>query len=125
MSVTAAPGRFGRLTVALLAGTATLGAFAFLATLFQTPGLEAPVEIAPVAVVTTVISVVALPLVRWGDPLGHAAAILAGAAAAVGVALYVAGAFGPPRVAPGAYLLLVLGLLLVSVSVVASREGAA
>lgn len=115
------PDRPRRLAVALLLATATMGTFAFVATLFQTPGLEGPVEIAPVAVVVTVLAVAALPLVRWADPIGYAAATVAGAGAVVGIGLYLAGAFGPTRVAPAAYLFALLGALLVAVSVVAWR----
>lgn len=116
-----APGRAQRITVSLLLGTATVGTFAFVATLFQTPGLEAPVEVARVAVITTMLAAVALPLVWWGDPLGYPAAVLSGAAAAVGTGLALVGAFGPTRLAPAAFAFVALGGLLVVSSVVAWR----
>lgn len=119
------PGRWRRMTVALLAGTATMGTLAFFGTLFQTPGLEGPVQIAPIAVVSTVLAVTALPLVWWGDGLGYVGAALAGGAAVVGIALYLAGVFGPTRTAPAAYLFLGLGALLVVTALVAWRERAA
>lgn len=99
-----------------------MGVLAFLATLFQTPGLEGPVEIAPIAVVTVVFGVTAVPLVWWDDAVGYAAAVLSGAAAVVGIALYLAGAFGPTRIAPAAYLFALLGAVLVLTTVVAWRE---
>lgn len=118
------PPRARRLTVAVLAGLVSMGFLAFLATLSQTPGLEGPVEIAPIAVLVTVLGVVALPLVRWDDVAGYAAAVLAGAGAVVGIALYVVGAFGPTRVAPAAYLFAALGAVLVLTSVTAWRNRA-
>lgn len=118
----AEPRRWQRLVVALLLGTATMGALAFIATLFQTPGLEGPVEIARVAVIVAVLGVTALPLVWWDDPLGYAVGAIAGGAAVVGVALYLAGAFGPTRVAPAAYLFALLGGLLVVSTVAAWRD---
>lgn len=120
--MTAHPGRWKRLTVALLVGTSTMGVLAFIATLFQTPGLEGPVEIARIAVVVAVLGATALPLVWWDDALGYGAAALAGAAAVIGIALYLAGAFGPTRVAPAAYLFALLGGVLVVTTVVAWRE---
>ncbi|HKJ58135.1 MAG TPA: hypothetical protein VKA37_02825, partial [Halobacteriales archaeon] len=99
-----------------------VGSMAFLATLFQTPGLEGPVQIAPIAVVVTVLSATALPLVRWDNPVGYAFAILAGITAVGGIALYLLGAFGPTRTAPAAYLFAILGAALVAASVAAWRE---
>lgn len=98
------------------------GVLAFFATLFQTPGLEGPVQVAPIAVVVTVLGLTALPLVWWDDALGYLAATLAGGSAVFGIALYLAGAFGPTRVAPAAYLFALLGLLLVVTTVVAWRN---
>jgi hypothetical protein len=54
--------------------------------------------------------------------LGYAVAAIAGVAAALGVALYLAGAFGPTRVAPAAYLFALLGAVLVITTVVAWRD---
>lgn len=122
MRAVSPPGPWRRLTIAVLLGLATMGVLAFFATLFQTPGLEGPVEIGPIAVVVAVLGVTALPLVRWDDPIGYAAATLSGAAAVVGIALYLAGAFGPTRVAPAAYLFALLGAVLVVTAVVAWRE---
>jgi hypothetical protein len=102
-----------------------MGVLAFIATLSQTPGLEGPVEIGPIAVVVTVLGVTALPLIWWDDVVGYAAAILAGCAAVVGIALYLTGAFGPTRVAPAAYLFALLGAVLVITTVVAWRHRAA
>lgn len=119
------PRRSQRLTVALLAGTATMGALAFVATLFQTPGLEGPVELAPAFVVVTVVGVTALPLVWWGDSLGLGLSAVAGGVAVLAIALYLVGAFGPTRVAPAAYLFAVLGALLVVAAVVAWRDRSA
>lgn len=116
------PGRWKRLTIAVLIGVSTMGVLAFFATLFQTPGLEGPVEIARIAVVVTVLGVTALPLVWWDDVLGYGAAAVAGGVAVLGIALYVTGAFGPPRVAPAAYLFAALGGVLVVTTVVAWRE---
>lgn len=116
------PARAQRFTIAVLLGLSAMGVLAFIATLFQTPGLEAPVEIARVAVVVAVLGVTALPLVWWDDPIGYAAATLSGAAAVVGIALYLAGAFGPTRVAPAAYLFALLGAVLVVTTVVAWRN---
>jgi hypothetical protein len=115
------PHRWRRLTVALLLGVVTMGVLAFLATLFRTPGLEGPVQIAPIAVVVAVLGVTAIPLVWWADPVGYAAAVVAGATAVGGIGLYVVGAFGPPRIAPAAYLFAVLGALLVLTTVLAWR----
>lgn len=120
--MSARPGRWRRLTIAILLGLSTMGVLAFFATLFQTPGLEGPVEIAPIAVVVTVVGVVALPLVWWDDPWGYGTAVVAGGAAVVGIALYLAGAFGPTRVAPAAYLFALLGAVLVFSTVVAWRN---
>jgi hypothetical protein len=122
--VSTAHNRAQRRTVSLLLGTATVATFAFVATLFQTPGLEAPVEVARVAVITTMLATVALPLVWLGDPLGYPVAVLSGAAAAVGTGLAIAGAFGPTRLAPAAFAFVALGVLLVVSSVVAWRDGA-
>lgn len=99
-----------------------MGVLAFIATLFQTPGLEGPIEIAPIAVVVTVLGVVALPLVWWDDGLGYASAAIAGMAAVLGIALYLAGVFGPPRVAPAVYVFALLGVVLVLSTVGAWRE---
>lgn len=121
--VAARPDRWHRLTIAVLLGVTSMGVLAFFATLFQTPGLEGPVQIAPIAVVTVVLGVIAVPLVWWNDAVGYAVAVLSGAAAVVGIALYLAGAFGPPRVAPAAYLFAVLGAVLVLTTVVAWRRG--
>lgn len=118
------PARAQRFTIAVLLGLSAMGVLAFIATLLQTPGLEAPVEIARVAVVVAVLGVTALPLVWWDDPIGYAAATLSGAAAVVGIALYLAGAFGPTRVAPAAYLFALLGAVLVVTTVVAWRNRA-
>lgn len=118
------PARAQRFTIAVLLGLSAMGVLAFIATLLQTPGLEAPVEIARVAVVVAVFGVTALPLVWWDDPIGYAAATLSGAAAVVGIALYLAGAFGPTRVAPAAYLFALLGAVLVVTTVVAWRNRA-
>lgn len=112
------PARAQRITIAVLLGMSTMAVLAFFATLFQTPGLEGPVEIARIAVVVAVLGVTALPLVWWDDTLGYAAAGIAGAVAIIGIALYLAGTFGPTRVAPAAYLFAVLGGLLVLTSVV-------
>lgn len=122
MSDVSPPGTWRRLTIAVLVGLVTMGVLAFVATLFQTPGLEGPVEIGPIAAVVTVLGVTALPLVWWDDPIGYAAATISGAAAVVGIALYLAGAFGPTRVAPAAYLFALLGAVLVVTTVVAWRE---
>ena len=116
------PGPRRQVAVALLVGTVAMGSMAFLATLFQTPGLEGPVQIAPIAVVVTVLSVTALPLVGWDNRLGYALAVLAGIAAVGGIALYLAGAFGPTRTAPAAYLFALLGAALVVATVAAWRE---
>lgn len=125
MAVTAGPPRWGRLTVALLLGTTTMATLAFFATLLQPPGLEGPVEIAPVTVVVAVLGVTALPLVRWGDAWGYGTAGVAGTAAVAGMALYFTGAFGPPRPAPAAYLFLLLGSALLVSTVVAWRNRSA
>lgn len=117
----AGPDRWQRYTLAVLLGLVTMGVLAFLATLAQTPGLEGPVQLAPIAVVVSVLGATALPLVHWDDPVGYAAAALAGAAAVVGIALYLAGAFGPTRVAPAAYVFALLGAVLVVVALVAWR----
>ena len=117
-----APGPWRQLTIALLVGSTVMGSMAFLATLFQTPGLEGPVQVAPIALVVTVLSATALPLVRWDNPAGYALAVLAGAAAVGGIALYLLGAFGPTRTAPAAYLFALLGAVLVVASVAAWRE---
>lgn len=122
--MSAGPGRPQRLTIAVLLGVSTMGVLAFFATVFQTPGLEGPVEIARVAVIVAVLGVTALPLVWWNDALGYAVAAIAGAAAVVGIALYLAGAFGPTRVAPAAYLFALLGAVLVITTVVAWRDRA-
>lgn len=114
--------RWRRLTVALLVGLITMGSLAFVATLFQTPGLEGPIQIAPIAVVVTVLGAIALPLVWWNDAIGFLAAAASGGAAVVGIALYLAGVFGPTRVAPAAYLFAGLGAVLVVTTVVAWRE---
>lgn len=119
------PPRPQRFTIAVLGGLVAMGVLAFLATLFQTPGLEGPVEIAPIAVVVTVLGVVALPLVQWDDAAGYAAAVLAGLVAMLGIALYLAGVFGPTRVAPAAYLFAGLGGLLVVVASLGWRRRAA
>lgn len=124
MSDVRPPETWRRLTIAVLVGLATMGVLAFFATLFQTPGLEGPVEIGPIAVVVTVLGVTALPLVWWDDPIGYGAATISGAAAVVGIALYLAGVFGPTRVAPAAYLFALLGAVLVVTTVVAWRERA-
>ena len=117
-----APGAWCQLAIAFLVGSAAMGSMAFLATLFQTPGLEGPVQIAPIAVVVTVLSAMALPLVRWDNPVGYAFAVLAGVAAVGGIGLYVLGAFGPTRTAPAAYLFAVLGSAVVVATVAAWRE---
>lgn len=117
-----APGPWHQLAIAVLVGSVSMGSMAFLATLLQTPGLEGPVQIAPVAVVVTVLSATALPLVRWDNPAGYALAILAGIAAVGGIALYLLGAFGPTRTAPAAYLFALLGAVLVVATVAAWRE---
>lgn len=122
MSGVILPGRWRRLTIAVLVGLSTMAVLAFFATLFQTPGLEGPVELGPIAVVVTVLGVTALPLVWWDDAVGYATATLAGGAAVIGVALYLAGAFGPTRVAPAAYLFAVLGAILVVSTVIAWRD---
>lgn len=114
--------RWRRLTIAVLLGVASMGVLAFLATLFQTSGLQGPVQIAPIAVVTVVLGVTAVPLVWWDDPAGYVMAVLSGAAAVVGIALYLAGAFGPTRVAPAAYLFAALGAVLVLATIVSWRE---
>lgn len=120
----APPGPARRLTVATLTGLTVMGVLAFLATLAQTPGLEGPIALAPAFVVVVVLGATALPLVWWDDALGYAAATVAGAAAIVGIALYVAGTFGPPRTAPAAYLFALLGAILVGVTLAAWRERA-
>lgn len=116
------PGRWRELALAALVGSVTIGAMAFVATLFQTPGLEGPVQIAPIAVVVTVVSATAYPLLRWDNPGGYVLASLAGLAAVGGIALYVSGTFGPTRPAPAAYLFALLGAALVIASVSAWRE---
>lgn len=122
MSRVTASGRWRRLTIAGLAGLTTMGVLAFIATLFQTPGLEGPVEMAPIAVVVSVLGVTALPLLWWNDVVGYGLTAIAGGVAVVGIALYLVGAFGPPRVAPAAYLFAALGGLLVLGTVIAWRE---
>lgn len=121
-SVSARPGKAQRLTIAVLLGVSTMAVLAFFATLFQTPGLEGPVEIARIAVMVAVLGITALPLVWWDDVLGYVTASLAGAAAVVGISLYLVGAFGPTRVAPAAYLFAVLGGLLILSTVLAWRD---
>jgi O-antigen/teichoic acid export membrane protein len=116
------PGWWRQLVIAVLFGAVTIGWMAFLATLFQTPGLEGPVEIAPIAVVVTVLSSTALPLVRWDNRLGYLAAVLAGFAAVGGITLYQTGTFGPTRSAPAAYLFALVGAALVITSVAAWRN---
>ena len=116
------PGGWRQVVIAVLFGAVTIGWMAFLATLFQTPGLEGPVEIAPIAVVVTVLSSTALPLVRWDDRLGYLAAVFAGLAAVGGIALYQTGTFGPTRTAPAAYLFALVGVALVVTSVLAWRD---
>lgn len=122
MSGVSPPGRWRRLTIAVLVGLATMGVLAFIATLFQTPGLEGPVEAGRIAVVVTVLGAMAVPLVWWDDPVGYAGATVSGAAAVFGIALYLAGVFGQTRVAPAAYLFAVLGALLVLSTVIAWRD---
>jgi len=117
-----APGPRRQVAFALLVGSTVVGSMAFLATLFQTPGLQGPVQIAPIAVVVTVLSATALPLVRWDNPVGYAFAILAGITAVGGIGLYVLGAFGPTRTAPAAYRFAVLGAAVVVATVAAWRE---
>lgn len=116
------PGRRRQLVIAVLFGAVTIGWMAFLGTLFQTPGLEGPVEIAPISVVVTVLSSIGLPLVRWDNRLGYLAAVLAGFAAVGGIALYQIGAFGPTRTAPAAYLFALVGAALLITSVAAWRD---
>lgn len=120
--MSARPGKAQRLTIAVLLGVSTMAVLAFFATLFQTPGLEGPVEIARIAVMVAVLGITALPLVWWDDVLGYVTASLAGAAAVVGISLYLVGAFGPTRVAPAAYLFAVLGGLLILSTVLAWRD---
>lgn len=115
------PGPWRQLVIAVLSGAVAIGWMAFLGTLFQTPGLEGPVEIAPIAVVVTVLSSIALPLVWWDNRVGYLAAMLAGFAAVGGIALYQAGAFGPTRTAPAAYLFALVGAALVVATVAAWR----
>lgn len=110
------------MVLAVLAGSVAIGSMAFVATLFQTRGLEGPVEIAPIAVVVTVLSVVAYPLVRWDNGVGYVLALLAGGAALAGIALYLFGSFGPTRTAPAAYLFALVGLALQLSTVAAWRE---
>lgn len=121
MSGVSPPGR-RRLTIAYLVGLATMGVLAFIVTLFQTPGLEGPIEIGRLAIVVTVLGVTAVPLVWWDDPVGYAGATISGAAAVFGIALYLDGVFGPTRVAPAAYLFAMLGALLVLRTVIAWRD---
>lgn len=116
-------GRWRQLALAVLVGSVSIGWMAFVATLFQTPGLEGPIQIAPIAVIVTVLSAMAYPLVRWDNPVGYAVAALAGLVAVAGIALYLTGAFGPTRTAPAAYLFALLGAVLVAVSTAAWREG--
>lgn len=118
------PGWWRQLAIAALVGAVAIGTMAFLGTLFQTPGLEAPVEIAPIAVLVTVLSATAFPLVRWDNPVGYAVAALAGVVAVVGIAVYLTGTFGPTRPAPAAVLFLLLGAALVLATVAAWRERA-
>lgn len=109
--------------IAVLVGSLTIGSMAFLATLAQTPGLEGPVEIAPISVVVTVLSAAALPLVWWDNRVGYVLSVLVGLVAIAGIVLYLTGTFGPTRTAPAAYLFALLGALLVVISVVAWRAG--
>lgn len=120
--VASTPGPRRQVALAVLVGSVTIGAMAFVGTLFQTPGLEGPVQIAPIAVVVTVLSATAYPLVRWDNGAGYALAVLAGVAAVAGIALYMLGAFGPTRTAPAAYLFALVGAVLVVASVAAWRE---
>lgn len=114
--------RWRQRLVAILVGAVVIGAMAFLATLAQTPGLEGPIEIAPISVLVTVLSTMALPLVRSDDWVGYVAATLAGLGAVAGIALYLIGAFGPTRTAPAAYLFALLGATLVVVAAFAWRS---
>ena len=111
-----------QVALAVLVGSVTIGAMAFVATLAQTPGLQGPVQIAPISVVVTVLSATAYPLVRWDNGVGYALAVLAGVAAVAGIALYLLGAFGPTRTAPAAYLFALVGAALVVAAVAAWRE---
>lgn len=56
------PDRRRRVAIAVLLGVSTMGVLAFIPTLFQTPGLEGPIEIGRIAVVVAVLGVVAP---RW------------------------------------------------------------
>lgn len=117
-----APPHWRQLSIANSVGLITIGTFAFIATLVQTPGLEGPVEIVPVAVVGVAFGAMALPLLWWDHPIGYAFSILAGAVAAGGMTAYHVGVFGPPRLAPAAWLFLALGFVLVGLSLAAWRE---
>lgn len=116
------PGPWRQCAISVLVGTVAMGSMAFVATLFQTPGLEGPVQVAPIAVVVTVLSATALPLVRWDNPAGYLLAAIGGVAAVCGIALYLLGAFGPTRTAPAAYLFALVGAALVVATVAAWRE---
>lgn len=110
-----------QVAIGTIAGVIALGTLAFSATLVQAPGLGAPIQIAQLSVIAITVGVVSLPLVWWDNRIGYALAVLDGSAVVLGVLLYVFGAFGPPRVAPGAYLFLVLGAILVVVTGLAWR----